>query len=113
MPMPETLDPRALGDVLAMAGGDREFVAAVVEEYLTDSSSTVAALRTATGAELERAAHTLKSTSSSVGAAQLAAICLRIERAAKAGPVDDRLIAAAEAEHASARAALEHHLEAL
>jgi HPt (histidine-containing phosphotransfer) domain-containing protein len=111
--MPESLDPHALHEVLAMAGGDREFVVAVVEEYLTDSANTVAALRSTGGSELERAAHTLKSTSSSVGALQLAAICHQIERAAKDGPVDAQLIAAAEAEHAAARAALERHLETI
>ena len=111
--MPESLDPRALHEVLAMAGGDREFVVAVVEEYLADSAGTVASLRSASGADLERAAHTLKSTSSSVGAVALAAICSEIERAAKDGSVDAQLIAAAEAEHASARAALDQHLEAM
>jgi two-component system, sensor histidine kinase and response regulator len=111
--MPDSLDPRALDEVLAMAGGDREFVAAVIEEYLADSSRTVAALRSASGADLERAAHTLKSTSASVGAVALAAICADIERSAKDGPVDAPLIAAAEAEHASARATLERHLEAM
>jgi HPt (histidine-containing phosphotransfer) domain-containing protein len=111
--MPEPLDPRALDEVLAMAGGDREFLSAVVEEYLLDSAATVAALRSASGGDLERAAHTLKSTSSSVGAVQLAAVCRQIEAAAKAGAVDPALIAEAEAEHAAARAALERHLEAM
>jgi len=111
--MPESLDLQALDELLAMAGGDREFVVAVVEEYLTDSASTIAALRSAGGADLERAAHTLKSTSSSVGALQLAAICQEIERAADDGSVDPQLIAAAEAEHASARAALARHLETM
>lgn len=110
--MPDTLDPRALDEVLAMAGGDPEFVAEVVVEYLSDSAANVVALRTTTGAALERTAHTLKSTSASVGAAALAAICLEIELAAKAGPVDPVLIAAAEQEHAAARAALEPYREA-
>ena len=111
--MPESFDPRALDELLAMAGGDQEFVAAVVREYLSDSASAIAALRSATGAELERAAHTLKSTSASVGALALAAICTEIERAAREGPVAPQLTAAAEAEHATARAALERHLEAM
>lgn len=85
--MPDSLDPRALDEVLAMAGGDREFVAAVVDEYLADSAATVASL--------------------------LAAICQEIECAAKDGPVDAPLIAAAEAEHVSACAALELHVEAM
>jgi HPt (histidine-containing phosphotransfer) domain-containing protein len=111
--MPESLDPRALDDILAMAGGDREFVVAVVEQYLADSAGNLAALHSAGGADLERAAHTLKSTSSSVGAVRLAALCQEIERAAKDGSVDAQLIAAAETEYASARAALEQHLEAM
>jgi HPt (histidine-containing phosphotransfer) domain-containing protein len=111
--MPESIDPRALDEVLAMAGGDKDFLIAVVQEYLSDSAGAVEALRGASGADLERTAHTLKSTSSSVGAVALAAICSDIERAAKDGPVDAPLIAAAEAEHASARAALERHLEAM
>ncbi len=111
--MPDTLDPRALEEVLDMAGGDREFVIAVVQEYLADSATAVAALRTVTGPDLERVAHTLKSTSSSVGAVALATICADIERAARVGPVDPTLVAAAEEEHTSARAALELHLEAM
>ena len=111
--MPEALSTQALDDVLAMAGGDRDFLVAVVEEYLTDSTANVAALRTVSGADLERVAHTLKSTSASVGALALSAVCAEIERAAKAGAVDPSLISAAEAEHASARAALERHLETL
>jgi hypothetical protein len=96
--MRDSFDARALDDVLAMAGGDREFVIALVEEYLADSASNVAAL---------------KSTSSSVGALALAAVSAEIEQAAKTGAVDPALISAAEAEHASARTALEHHLETL
>jgi HPt (histidine-containing phosphotransfer) domain-containing protein len=111
--MPETLDPGALAEVMEMAGGDREFVMAVIEEYLTDSAANVAALRGAEGADLVRVAHTLKSTSASVGAHALSAICAEIERTAKDGPVDPALIASAEAEHASAREALERHLETL
>ena len=111
--MPEPLDPRALEEVLAMAGGDQEFVVAVVQEYLADSARTVAALRHASGPELERAAHTLKSTSASVGAVALAAVCAEIERAARTGAVDPPLIAAAETEHAAACAALERRLEAM
>jgi HPt (histidine-containing phosphotransfer) domain-containing protein len=111
--MPDTLDARALEEVLTMAGGDRAFVIAVVEAYLSDSAANVAALRPASGADLERIAHTLKSTSASVGASALAAVCAQIEQAARAGPVDPPLIAAAEAEYTSARRALERHLETM
>ena len=111
--MPETLNTHALDDVLAMAGGDRDFLVAVVEEYLADSTANVAALRTAAGPDLERVAHTLKSTSGSVGVLGLAAVCAEIEQAARSGAVDAALIAAAEHEHAIARAALQHHLETM
>jgi HPt (histidine-containing phosphotransfer) domain-containing protein len=111
--MPEPLNTQALEDVLTMAGGDRDFLVEVVEEYFTDSAANLAALRTASGAELERVAHTLKSTSASVGAVALAGVCADIENAARAGTVDPSLIALAETEHASARDALERHLEML
>jgi HPt (histidine-containing phosphotransfer) domain-containing protein len=100
--MPEPLDPAALDEILAMAGGDRSFVAAVVEEYLRDSAAIVADLRTAEGSDRQRLAHTLKSTSASVGALQLAAVCKELEHGG-----DPALVAAVEREHAAATAALE------
>ena len=57
--MPEALSTQALDDVLAMAGGDRDFLVAVVEEDLTDSTANVAALRPGSGAALERHLETL------------------------------------------------------
>jgi HPt (histidine-containing phosphotransfer) domain-containing protein len=111
--MPDTLDRHALDELLAMACGDRDFVAAVVREYVADSSATVAKLRDLSGEELRRAAHTLKSTSASVGAAQMAAICREVERLAGDGTVEPDLITAAEREHGAAVASLERHLEAL
>ena len=68
VPMPESLDPRALDEILTMAGGDREFVVAVVEQYLADSAGNCRRAALAGGRGLARAAHTLKSTSASVGA---------------------------------------------
>ena len=100
--MPDPLDPAALDEIQAMAGGDRSFVVAVVEEYLRDSTALVAGLRDADGAELQRLAHTLKSTSASVGAVQLAAVCQELEHGG-----DAALVTAVEREHADARAALE------
>jgi HPt (histidine-containing phosphotransfer) domain-containing protein len=100
--MPEVLDPAALDEILAMTGGDRSFVAAVVEEYLRDSAAIVADLRTAEGTDLQRLAHTLKSTSASVGALQLAGLCKELEHGGDAG-----LVEAIEREHAAAATALE------
>jgi HPt (histidine-containing phosphotransfer) domain-containing protein len=106
-PMPEKLDPTAVDRLLEMAGGDREFVRELIGEYLSDAPGQIAALRDATGDELVRAAHTLKSTSATFGAARLAAICSDLERAARDGDRPADLVAAAEGEYAEVRPALE------
>src|SRR4051812_16729872 len=100
--MPEPLDAAALDEIQAMAGGDRDFVTAVGEEYLRDSATLVAGLRDAEGDQLRRLAHSLKSTSASVGAVRLAAACQELEHA-----LDPALVAEVEREHEAARAALE------
>jgi len=101
--MSTTIDPSALTRVLDMAGGDRSFVVEIIDEYLADSSALVASLRETTGEQLRRAAHSLKSTSASVGAVRLAELCAQVERAG-ADPV---VVGEAEREHAAVRAALE------
>jgi hypothetical protein len=98
------LDPAALESVLAMAGGDRSFVLEVIDEYLEDSARQLAALNEADGEDRRRAAHTLKSTSASVGAARLAELCGQIERAGD--DVEEQLIADAAREHAAVAAGL-------
>ena len=81
-----TLDPAALDQLLELGGGDRTFVVEVIDDYLEDSAALLSVLRDATGEDLRRAAHSLKSTSASVGAARLAALCLEVEHAAAASP---------------------------
>jgi HPt (histidine-containing phosphotransfer) domain-containing protein len=97
-----TFDPAALKNVLELGGGDREFVVEVIDEYLNDSAELLARLRCADGEDLRRAAHSLKSTSASVGATALADVCGEIEREG----TDPGLVDTAEREHAAARAAL-------
>jgi HPt (histidine-containing phosphotransfer) domain-containing protein len=102
--MSASIDPSALDRMLDMAGGDRSFVVEIIDEYLSDSAVLLATLREASGEDLRRAAHTLKSTSASVGAGRLAELCARIEGA---GAADGALLEDAEREHAEARTELE------
>ena len=88
--MPEApIDDAAFAELLDTIGGDREFLAELVDTYLGDSPTLFAELRGAIAAgdavSARRAAHTLKSTSASFGANGLAAQCREIEAAAGAG----------------------------
>ena len=68
--MPEPLEPTAMNRLLEMSGGDRGFVGELIDEYLSDAPGLLTDLRDATGDELVRScpAHTLKSTSATLGA---------------------------------------------
>jgi HPt (histidine-containing phosphotransfer) domain-containing protein len=78
-----------LGEI---TGDDPEFLAELVDTYLTDGEAQVRALREAPGddlAALVRPAHSLKSSSASIGAISLAERCRSLEADARAGRVDD------------------------
>jgi two-component system, sensor histidine kinase len=88
--MPDApIDLAALAELLETVGGDRDFLAELVETYRADCPNLFAELRAAVSngdaAAARRAAHTLKSTSASMGALGLAAECREIEAAAGAG----------------------------
>jgi len=93
MPMPDdVLDEAILANLLETVGGDRTFLAELVDTYLGDSPGLLEAmrsgLRTADRTALRRAAHTLKSTSASIGAIAFAALCREVEtNALEAEPV--------------------------
>ncbi len=111
MPDP-TLDPAALADLLETVGGDREFLAELIETYLGDSPGLFGELRAGLAegdaAAVRRAAHTLKSTSATFGATRLAGICRDIEAAAAADDLAelDPRREAAETEFEAVAAAL-------
>ncbi len=106
----EPIDAAVLAELLETVGGDRDFLAELVETYLADSPNLFAELRVALSsgdaAGARRAAHTLKSTSASFGAQGLAAQCREIEGAAGAGDLvglDERIeLAAASYERVEA-----------
>jgi HPt (histidine-containing phosphotransfer) domain-containing protein len=106
------VDPATFARLLDMAGGDRAFVDELVDTYLDDGAAQIEALRAAaaTGdaAAIVRPAHTLKSSSATVGALALADLCRQLEADGRAGAIPDaaeRAQAIAEAFDA-ARAAL-------
>ena len=88
--MPDaTLDRAALAELLESVGDDREFLVELIETYLGDGPSLLTGMRSglasADAVEVRRAAHTLKSTSVTLGAARLASMSREIEAAAAAG----------------------------
>jgi HPt (histidine-containing phosphotransfer) domain-containing protein len=91
--MPErldgVLDRATLDGLFDSIGGDPEFLAELIDTYVGDAPVQLEALRAAlaTGAEadLVRPAHTMKSSSASLGALDLADRCRQLEASAKAG----------------------------
>lgn len=106
------LDQKTLDELRDSVGGDAEFLAELVDEFVADAPRQIASLRTAasTGdaAVASRAAHTLKGTSRTFGAAALAGLCQEAETAA--GGVDLAVVLARvdaiEAEWAQVRTEL-------
>ncbi len=82
--MPDAvLDEAVLDQLLETVGGDRTFLSELVEAYLADSPGLLEAMRTGLRGDdrtaLRRAAHTLKSTSASLGATTFAEACREVE----------------------------------
>jgi HPt (histidine-containing phosphotransfer) domain-containing protein len=108
------LDSTALTTLLDATGGDPAFLAEMIDAYLADSTALFgtidAALAGGRPAELQRAAHSLKSNSATFGAMALAEICKGIEERCKSGRLDadlPGLVEAARAEYAQVRDVLE------
>lgn len=106
------LDRQTLDELRGSVGGDAEFLAELVDEFVADAPRQIASLRAAasTGDAVvaRRAAHTLKGTSRTFGAASLATMCQEAETAAGS---DDLAVVVAvidsiEAEWARVRAEL-------
>jgi HPt (histidine-containing phosphotransfer) domain-containing protein len=86
------IDDAAYAQALDLVGGDAEFLAELVATYRTDGADRIAEMRTALAGgaapELQRAAHTLKSSSATLGALALADACRAVEHAARDGALD-------------------------
>src|SRR5262245_32274693 len=87
------VDGAVLARLAESMGGDQDFVAELIEQFVTDSPALVAAARRGLdegdAEEVRRAAHTLKSNAATFGANELADRSRRLENAAKAGELDD------------------------
>ncbi|MEA3203382.1 MAG: hypothetical protein QOI63_1057 [Thermoplasmata archaeon] len=87
--MSPAVDEAVLRALLDDMGGDVEVVKELVQSYLGEAPRLLAEARQALAAAdaltLQRAAHTLKSTSATFGALQLAEASKAIEQAARGG----------------------------
>ena len=90
---PGLIDQAALDSLLATT--DREFVGELIDAYLEDSPGLIAAmlgaLAEANATEFTRAAHSLKSSSASLGAVSLSDLAKELEHLGK----DSKLTGAA------------------
>ena len=86
------LDPGVLAELRAAVGDDEAFIVDLVETYVSEGEANMAGLLDAAGAQdcvaIIRPAHSLKSTSASVGAMRLSVICRSIEEAGRASRTD-------------------------
>ena len=88
------IDAKALEEIRALQRtGSPDLLEKIVDRYLKDAPRLLQSMReaaaTANGDVLRRAAHTLKSTSATVGAIRLAQHCREIESRARAGRLAD------------------------
>jgi HPt (histidine-containing phosphotransfer) domain-containing protein len=87
------LDPAAFAHLLEITGDDLEFVDELVDTFLDDGGTQLAAMRAAAASgdieALVRPVHSLKSSSANVGAAALADACRVLEADARSGSVPD------------------------
>lgn len=86
------LDETVLSELADSVGGDVSFVVELIEAYLADGATQVEAMTAAMDADradaLVRPAHTLKSSSATLGARRLAATSRTLEQAARSGSVN-------------------------
>lgn len=86
------LDHGVVAELRQSTGDDEAFVLELIGDYIAEATGQLdgmaAAIATGDVAGIVRAAHTLKSTSASVGAMRLAGICRSLEEAGRDNRVD-------------------------
>jgi HPt (histidine-containing phosphotransfer) domain-containing protein len=87
------LDLEVVAALREATGDDQEFIADLVRTYVEEGASHLAQMDAAIAvddvAALVRPAHTMKSSSASLGAMRLSEVCRDIEDAARRGLADD------------------------
>jgi HPt (histidine-containing phosphotransfer) domain-containing protein len=113
MPEPDgnILDERILAELMASTGDDIGFVRELIDTYLADTPMQFEAMTVAVEAEdaaaLIRPAHTLKSSSATVGATRLSSLARELEFAGRGGSLDATARTGLEAARAEWQAASE------
>ena len=86
------VDLDVIAELRDATGGDMDFVRELVDTYIGEADGHLQALDDAVAAgdaaAFVRPAHTLKSSSASVGAMRLSVLCRGIEEASRAGRTD-------------------------
>lgn len=86
------LDVGVVDELRESTGGDDEFVRDLIATYIEEGAAMLDgmadAARAADAPAMVRPAHTLKSSSASIGAMRLAAICRELEAAGREGRAD-------------------------
>lgn len=86
------LDHAVLNELRDATGGDEAFIVDLVETYVSEGAvnleGMIAAAEASDPAAIVRPAHTLKSSSASLGAMRLADICRGIEEAGRTDRAD-------------------------
>jgi len=106
----------AFAALLDSIGGDREFLAELIETFFSDAPAQFAILRNSLAEShaenFRRAAHSFKSNAASFGAANLAALCKQLEDLGKTGDLGSAadLLSETEAEYERVRSALQEAL---
>jgi histidine phosphotransfer protein HptB len=106
------LDEGVLTELMETTGGDIGFVRELVETYLVDTPAQLEAMTAAVEADdadaLVRPAHTLKSSSATVGAMRLSSVARELEMAGRTGGLEPTVpgrLEAARAEWAAVEGA--------
>lgn len=87
------LDDAVITELRESTGSDDDFVRELVEAYVSEATGYLEAMTAAAlvpdPSSIVLPAHTLKSSSATLGAMRLAAICRGLEEAGRAGRSDD------------------------
>jgi HPt (histidine-containing phosphotransfer) domain-containing protein len=90
--MSDPIDAAAFAQTMETVGGDVAFLAELIATYRVDGAARIADMRAAlaagAAAELQRAAHTLKGSSATLGAVHLADLCREVEYRARDAALD-------------------------